>query len=240
MKEQAVLRQAALEYLERDRLLHMDMLEPIRRGQAEILKAGPGGVLIYETRSRTHMLSAESLEAGKALCCRVEQPYLFVAHDRENAEYFRGKYGFQTAQECWAAAYLGNVALPVPGDIEIRRLGEEYFEIINANYSTFSGEEYIRDRIREGVMQGAFRNGVLLGFAGMHPEGSVGMLEVLPEYRRQGAATALMAAMVNFCLERGCVPFSQIFAGNEASLGLHRKMGFTIAQRPMYWVMNND
>ena len=104
MKEQAVLRQAALEYLERDRPLHMDMLEPIRRGQAEILKAGPGGVLIYETRSRTHMLSAESLEAGKALCCRVEQPYLFVAHDRENAEYFRGKYGFQTAQECWAAA----------------------------------------------------------------------------------------------------------------------------------------
>ena len=72
------------------------------------------------------------------------------------------------------------------------------------------------------------------------PEGSVGMLEVLPEYRRQGAATALMAAMVNFCLERGCVPFSQIFAGNEASLGLHRKMGFSIAQRPMYWVMNND
>ena len=72
MKEQAVLRQAALEYLERDRPLHMDMLEPIRRGQAEILKAGPGGVLIYETRSRTHMLSAESLEAGKALCCRVE------------------------------------------------------------------------------------------------------------------------------------------------------------------------
>ncbi len=32
MKEQAVLRQAALEYLERDRPLHMDMLEPIRRG----------------------------------------------------------------------------------------------------------------------------------------------------------------------------------------------------------------
>ncbi len=58
--------------------------------------------------------------------------------------------------------------------MEIRRLGEEYFgKIINANYSTFSGEEYIRDRIREACHAGAFRNGVLLGFAGMHPEGSV-------------------------------------------------------------------
>lgn len=238
MEEQAVLKRAALEYLERDQLLHMDMLEPLRRGQARVLRAGPGGVLIYEARSRTHMLSAESLEAGKALCTEVGEPYLFVAHDRENAEYLREKHGFQTAQECWAAAYLEGMPLPIPVGMEIRKLGEAYFELIYENYSTFSDADYVRARIGEGVMHGVFRDGVLLGFAGMHPEGSVGMLEVLPAYRRQGAAAALMAAMVNFCLERGYVPFSQIFAGNEASLKLHRKMGFSIAPQPMYWVMN--
>ena len=238
MEAQIALKRAALEYLERDRLLHMDMLEPIRRGQAQVLRAGPAGVLLYETRSRAYMLAAESLEAGKALCGGVERPCLFVAHDRDNAEHFREKYGFQTAQECWAAAYLERAPLPIPEGMEIRRLGEEYFAVIFENYGAFSDEEYIRERIGEGVMHGAFRDGTLLGFAGMHPEGSVGMLEVLPEYRRRGAATALMAAMVNICLERGYVPFSQIFAGNEASRKLHRKMGFSIAQRPLYWVMN--
>ncbi len=59
------------------------------------------------------------------------------------------------------------------------------------------------------------------------------MLEVLPEYRRQGAATALMAAMVNFCLERGCVPFSQIFLREmKHPSGLHRKMGFLSRSGP--------
>ena len=49
MKEQAVLRQAALEYLERDRPLHMDMLEPIRRGVALVeAKAFVGETLACE------------------------------------------------------------------------------------------------------------------------------------------------------------------------------------------------
>ena len=46
-----------------------------------------------------------------------------------------------------------------------------------------------------------------------------------------------MAFMTNWCLARGWVPFSQIFAGNEASLSLHRRVGWTLSQKPMYWVM---
>ena len=87
-------------------------------------------------------------------------------------------------------------------------------------------------------MRGAFAKGQLLGFIGMHSEGSVGMLEVLPPYRRRGVALALMAAMANHCLERGWVPFSQIFDGNTASLELHRRLGWTLCPEKLYWVMD--
>lgn len=109
--------------------------------------------------------------------------------------------------------------------------------MILENYHSFTDPEYIHKRIAAGVMHGAFQKGELLGFIGMHSEGSVGMLEVLPQHRRKGAATALMAFMTNFCLERGWVPFSQIFHGNEASLALHRRLGWALSQRPLYWVM---
>ena len=39
------MREQALQYLEKNPLLHVSMTEPIRRGQAKILKAGPQGVL---------------------------------------------------------------------------------------------------------------------------------------------------------------------------------------------------
>ncbi|MFQ7452543.1 MAG: GNAT family N-acetyltransferase [Flavonifractor plautii] len=35
-------------------------------------------------------------------------------------------------------------------------------------------------------MLGAFVDGTLAGFAGFHGEGSIGLLEVLPAYRRRG------------------------------------------------------
>ena len=63
-------------------------------------------------------------------------------------------------------------------------------------------------------------------------------LEVLPPYRRRGVALALMSAMANHCLERGWVPFSQIFDGNTASLELHRRLGWTLCPEKLYWVMD--
>lgn len=229
----------AVEYLNRDPLLHTDMLEPLRRGQADVTAIREDGVLIYERKSKTCMLAAESREAGDALCAGLERPYLFVAHDRENALFFRDRFGFAVAQECWPAAYLSPEPPPVPGAFELRRLGEESFSVIYENYSTFSDAPYIRERLAEGVMHGAFRDGELLGFIGMHAEGSVGLLEVLPQHRRKGVAAALMAFMAGWCLERGYVPFSQIFLGNEASLALHKKMGFTISEKPLFWVMED-
>ena len=117
-------------------------------------------------------------------------------------------------------------------------MGQEAFAVVFANYHSCSDPKYLRERLDAGVMRGAFAQGQLLGFIGMHSEGSVGMLEVLPPYRRRGVALALMAAMANHCLERGWVPFSQIFDGNTASLELHRRLGWTLCPEKLYWVMD--
>ena len=87
-------------------------------------------------------------------------------------------------------------------------------------------------------MIGAFFGEALAGFVGQHEEGSMGLLEVLPEYRGRGIGKALLAAAVNWQLERGQVPYSQIVDGNEISYRLHRSMGFSITpQVSVYWLM---
>ena len=177
---------------------------------------------------------------GKHCAAGWSSPYLFVAHDRENAEYFRGKIWLPDRAGMLGGSLFGECSPARPErDMEIRRLGEEYFRNHQCKLQHLFWRGIYTGPHPGRCHAGAFGTVCCWGLPGMHPEGSVGMLEVLPEYRRQGAATALMAAMVNFCLERGCVPFSQIFAGNEASPGTSSENGIFRAAAHV-WVMNND
>ncbi|MGI6254848.1 MAG: GNAT family N-acetyltransferase [Acutalibacter sp.] len=225
-------------YLERKPLEHVDMLEPIRRGMVEVTACREDGVLLYNVPGELYMLASDSLQSAEALCREVESMDLVVAHSREAGEYLKERYGIPKCQPCTQAVYEGKDLLPEDSAFEIRTLGQEFFQIVLETYHSFSDPKYIRNRLDAGVMQGAFREGELAGFIGMHAEGSVGLLEVLPTFRRQGAATALMKHMVNWCLARGWIPFSQIWEGNEASFALHRQLGWTFCQEPLFWVMD--
>ena len=84
--------------------------------------------------------------------------------------------------------------------------------------------------------QRPFVDGVLAGFAGFHDEGSIGLLEVLPEYRRRGLGEALLCAAVRLALERGQYAFGQVFTDNRPSLALQRKVGMTVSEDILYWL----
>lgn len=225
-------------YLKCDPLRMMDMLDPLERGIMEVVFCRKDGVLLYSPTAELYLLAADDLEAGRALCAGVTAMDLAATHDWETAQFLCKKYGIQKCERCTQAVYLSREPLPVPEEIEIRQLGEEAFQVISQNYQTVSDPKYIHERLAAGVMHGAFEKGKIMGFIGMHDEGSVGLLKVLPEYRRRGVGSALMAYMTNWCLERGWVPFSQIFEGNVASTELHKQMGWTLCSQDMFWVMD--
>ena len=63
----------------------------------------------------------------------------------------------------------------------------------------------------------------------------MGLLEVLPNYRRQGIATLLQSYLTNLELSRGHIPYGQVFDGNEPSLALQRSLGYQRSAGLMYW-----
>lgn len=67
-------------------------------------------------------------------------------------------------------------------------------------------------------------------------EGSIGILEVLDEYRGRGFGSALEKFMVNRILEKGQTPFAQISVDNQVSMDLQRKLGFEISTERVYWL----
>lgn len=76
----------------------------------------------------------------------------------------------------------------------------------------------------------------LAGFVGLHGEGGIGMLEVFPQYRRRGLAEALMRGIMRQQMEQGLAPFGHIVAGNEPSIRLQTKLGFSFAEELVYWM----
>lgn len=158
--------------------------------------------------------------------------------------------GFAVSCPCYQAVCTRREKLPVTGlyrpdgkptdqGLTIRQLTPEYWEVVADWYHRAEDEEdyaYVRSRVLDGAIYGAFLGEELAGFIGYHEEGSIGMLEVTPKYQRMHIGMALETYMANDCLEKGWTPYGQVIVGNEVSLAVQRKMGLYLSKGLIYWM----
>ncbi len=227
----------ALEYLQREYLHNLDMIEGLRRDLYDVLYAAEDGVLICDREGgRTHMLSCRDAEAALRIAKLTQSGCgLFVAHQADTVEPLRELLGFDEASECWQAIYLKDTPLPV-GNFDIRRLDFSYAPFVAEHYNGPDCLEYMQWQINDGAMLGAFVDGELAGFIGRHDQGALGVLEVLPEYRRRGIATALESAAINRELQEGHVPYCHLYTDNLASRALQQSLGLSFADKNVWWL----
>lgn len=231
--------QQVMDYLQQDALLHIDMLEAIRRGKADILEASPKGVLLYHTEAEVYMMSAQEQVAAHDMLSRIKHAQLFVAHQPFYVPLAEKMLGLKGSFACVQAAYLKKEPIAIAyEDVQIEQLSARHLTFVQDWYSKNLGTEYLLERLNAGVLYGAYVGGELTGFIGEHSEGSIGMLEILPQYRRRGLGEKLEAYKTNAHLAAGYVPFGQIVVGNTPSLKLQEKLGYTISENTITWVTN--
>lgn len=127
--------------------------------------------------------------------------------------------------------------VPLRSGISLRPLTLADMDFVLENYHNPGAyESHIRGRIAEGMV-GGLVDGELAGFAGIHQEGAMGMLEVLPQFRRRGLAEALEAAIIAMQLRRGRFPYCHVRLGNLASETLQEKLGLVFdRRRTLFWL----
>lgn len=225
------MKEKALEFLNKDYLLNVDMIECIRRDICRILYASDKAVLIVADSGWVHMLSCEDRELGLELI-KTHQPPWVVLHQMDMREAVAG-LGYRIGDECWQSAYTKTT--PMEETLaDIRRLDRRFLKRIADNYE-LADEEEIAALLDAGVIYGAFAGGELAGFIGRHKEGSVGLLFVFPEFRRMGIAEALERNYVNRELAEGNVAYGQIFVGNTPSRQLQEKLGMDFSDKFICW-----
>ena len=221
--------QAAMEYLQREPLWHMDMLECLKRGKGEVVYFEGQTVLIRRNEEPgSYLLTAESPQAGAAAFAGLPAPRLLVARGPGVAEHMGERFGLALSEYCVNVAYLKRERLSwdCPG-LTIRPFRVEEVPVLLAHYD-MEDEAEILDHIRRGELFAAEYNGRLAGFMGLHSDGSMGLLETFPEYRKLGIGRAIEKFVINFCLDRGWTPYGQVRRSNEASFSLQEHLGMSV------------
>lgn len=236
MKIQHVLR-AALDYLEKDPVHHMDMLQPIRRGTAEIVAADAEGVLLRETVSQAYLLTTQTPKAAARFMRLIERVSLMAIHQDYAMDEVERRFGLKATMRCHQAVWPHPAppSLP-PSPFCMGALSSDTADDICRLYGHDVGLDYIKGRLLAGEMFGAFYESQLAGFIGLHAEGSMGMLEVMTLFRRRGVGSQLIAYLCRRLLERGLVPFSQFTVDNVSSRKLHERLGFSITEKYIQWL----
>lgn len=254
-------KQRLIKRLARDKRNQIHIMESLRRGLGEILYAEEGGLLVYDSGARVGMMimpehqgtdgsaadeknrtaessvtNEKSRTAGIKMLGQLPAEAEYVVTTQETLMRLLRENGFFVFLKCRQYLYPQRESLPVRHK-DIRRLVRT--EMTEAQttflYAHYDAEE-IGERLDAGVLYGAFDGERLVGFIGLHAEGSEGLLYVDEQYRRRGIAESLEAYLVNRQLEKGWIPYTQVGEGNRASERLQEKLGFYPAGKRVWWM----
>lgn len=217
----------------------VDITELLAHENGRLLYTGSEGCIVRDGCDETVI---SDITDGDRLCALLQElalPHfdLIEVKSEAAAEKIRSVFGFTGCHPCTQWVYSEKTP-PISPSRDIRLLTPEYAEAAGEAYH---GEtKYIRERIASKHLWGLFENDALAGFIGMHPEGAIGILQVLPPYCRKGYGFALEAFLIGHLLKPGRVPFCHVIDGNEASLRLQKKLGMQCASLPAIWLWKSD
>ncbi len=215
----------------------LPLKEAVRRGIGEVLLAERDAVLL-QVSPTSQMLWAKSGPLGRqaATCLGREGGITCVLGSRAAALAVARVLGGK-ARSCHLAFYRGEGSLEADPAWTVRTLGPAHAQVIRSHYSHVEYLEpgELESALAAGKVLGCFDEGRLCGFVGEHADGSIGLLEVFEEHRREGWGTALMLAKANQQLAEGLVPWAEVWPENAASVSLMKSIGFEVLPANQMW-----
>lgn len=229
------MEQAVLDWVARDPVGYGYLKDFHRRGGA-VCFADEAGLVLYDKTIDIAYVGGtvpwrELDILGRAMLTLTDSPAL--------AEALLAAGRYKERMDCRQALYLKKEppAVTLRPGVTMRPLTMEDMDFVLENYHNPGAyESHIRGRIAEGMVAGE-ADGQLAGFAGVHQEGALGMLEVVPAFRRRGLAEALEAAVIGRVLDQGGFPYCHVRLGNTASESLQEKLGLVFdGKRTLVWL----
>ena len=226
-----------IELLKQIGALTVDMRDAFVRGTPQLLYSDKDAVYMIHGCGVYMLWAKDRYSAEKALHTFDKPAPLTVIHGKEAYGAFKDKYHMENDEGfCLQYSWNKKEKFSIPDICSIRELINADIPFVQSYYHLANDTEYLQERIAAGELYGAVVDGKLAGFIGSHSDGSIGMLEILPEFRRRGLATVLEHYQMNRHMDKGWTPYGQVFINNPESIALQRKIGLEVSQDIICWV----
>ncbi len=222
--------------LSKDPLLYANMANALRRGSARILEDSEEGLFLYDPSCHLYLMTAPTALGMEWLQKHENRGYtLMVLYDDALIGFAAERYGLTVDEKCKQLVWTSE--LPPEGEQTLLlRIAEAADSRLCMDIYRNSSEEDILASIEQGNIFLGYDGETLVGMVGIHMDGSMGMLEVLPPFRRRGFGTQLEKAMIRRQLAAGQIPYGQVYLSNAASFALQESIGMECSRGTLTWL----
>lgn len=218
-----------------EKRLCIHMMENLRRGAGEIIFVDEHIAILYDESCKLGMFHSfdDDLSKfdGSIIDAMMSQGMKYAVTTSPKWNGLLGKkVSFEVVGEYRQACYTQKNPLHVRHK-DIRLLTKEHSDYVTAHCDC---PETIKERMEAKALFGVFSEDKLVGFAGWHPDGSLGSLYVDKEYRRCGIGSSLEAFCINRQLEAGYVPYGYVLASAEPVLEMQEQLGLYLSDKSIW------
>lgn len=222
---------------------HPDIINCMQHGAYKIIYDETDGICVYDKANELYYADANNYQAAQTIINEAGHRKHDLVIRGESLKHVCTTERLMLSKPYRFAVYMESIPQILPEtDYTIRRLTMEALPYICAHYSykSLANPQYIEARIKAGML-GAFQDHQLIAFIGTHDCGSIGMLEVEREHQRNKVGTCLTIEMINLQLEKGLIPYGELFIDNQKSRSMALKLKLKLSKDLIYWAyMNND
>lgn len=105
----------------------------------------------------------------------------------------------------------------------------------HSRYTEYSSLDYIRMQIRGFPSAGIRIENKLVAWGLIHDDDSIGFVNVIPEYRKNGFAKEITKTLVYKQQQKKRMPFLHVEPDNQAAINLFNQLGFQ-RNEEIYWI----
>jgi len=224
--------QNVFDILNQDYYLNYPLIHALKHG-AELIAADEKDVAVYRSRPDFMLLAGSNpLELVKD----APKPDLIELIGSHSLRAVAGHFDLEENYECYQYYYPHQ---SIKFDLQLEPITQANCDFVLEHYHRLDPEE-IEQAINEKRIFGLRDHGKLFAFIGLHEDHAMGMLYILPEYRRQGWGERLERALTAKVLAMGELPYGQVFTGNDVSMRLQEKLGFVPCSDKIFWMWRGD
>ncbi|MBQ8726206.1 MAG: GNAT family N-acetyltransferase [Clostridia bacterium] len=214
---------------------HFALADFVLTKGAQILYAEQDGLLAYFCD--IHVLFGASGKGLENALSLVDKASCFVCSSPAEGDAVNAKFGFSMQKPCYQILYEKPFGALLPENTVVKPLPptDENIDFVTATYTLGFAREDIKRLMSDYTFYATYTGGELSGYIGRHDEGSIGLLEIFPKFRRMGLGAFLVDYMVERLTKDGEIAYCNIETTNEKSLKMHLKMGFVPSKNLVYW-----